>query len=356
MRPTVLSLALCGALLLSGCSSLLERPYVMVEPHREQPVLSGDSSALQVSTYSELVSAVLFLVTQGAESGTIQLVDYLGEVEGDLSRACLEVSTEDPLGAYAVDFIKHSYTRVLTTYEATLSIAYRRTADQVRALARVTTTSAIRREVSEALEAGRPELALRVNYFTGDAGTVVDLVRQAYYGAPAAAVELPRYTVALYPDAGSGAQRIVEIVFSYSEDPAEMEERRAQLQGRAAELTAHLSPQSPEEPVRLSQLFSLLPGSVRLDPDGGSTAWDALVGGGADSLGAALAFQLLAGELNVGAALVEGTLNGEAHFWNQLTADGGAHYVDLTRNADGTTYSAEDLLSLGYLWEGAPEI
>ena len=123
-----------------------------------------------------------------------------------------------------------------------------------------------------------------------------------------------------------------------------------------AELTAHLSPQSPEEPVRLSQLFSLLPGSVRLDPDGGSTAWDALVGGGADSLGAALAFQLLAGELNVGAALVEGTLDGEAHFWNQLTADGGAHYVDLTRDADGTTYSPQDLLALGYLWDGAPEI
>ena len=39
----------------------------------------------------------------------------------------------------------------------------------------------------------------------------------------------------------------------------------------------------------------------------------------------------------------------------QLTADGGAHYVDLTRDASGTTYSAADLLSLGYVWEGAEE-
>ena len=38
-----------------------------------------------------------------------------------------------------------------------------------------------------------------------------------------------------------------------------------------------------------------------------------------------------------------------------VTADGGAHYVDLTRDASGTTYSAADLLSLGYVWEGAEE-
>ncbi len=53
--------------------------------------------------------------------------------------------------------------------------------------------------------------------------------------------------------------------------------------------------------------------------------------------------------MEVGSVLVEGTLNGEPHFWNQLTADGGAHYVDLTRDASGTTYSAADLLSLGYV-------
>ena len=38
-----------------------------------------------------------------------------------------------------------------------------------------------------------------------------------------------------------------------------------------------------------------------------------------------------------------------------ITAGGGAHYVDLTRDASGTTYSAADLLSLGYVWEGAEE-
>ena len=91
------------------------------------------------------------------------------------------------------------------------------------------------------------------------------------------------------------------------------------------------------------------PAGRRLHP------WDALLGDGADSEGLALTFQLLSGKMEVGSVLVEGTLNGEPHFWNQLTADGGAHYVDLTRDASGTTYSAADLLSLGYVWEGAEE-
>ena len=357
MKRFLLALALCGALCLTGCASLLNQPYVMVEPHREQPVLAEDSSALQVSTYSELVGAVLFLVSQRAEEGTIQLIDYRGgEVEEDLGRACLEVATEDPLGAYAVDSISHSYARVLTTYEASLSISYRRTEEQIQGLVSVASTSAIRRAVAAALEEYRPELALRVSYFTGDANTVLRLVRQAYYGAPSSAMGLPRYTVAIYPNAGTGTQRVVEIVFSYPAPVEEMQGRQAELQARTAELMAPLPLQQYSGGARLSLLFRLLSAAARYDPEGGPTAWDALVGEGADSEGLALAFQLLAEELEVDASLVEGTLDGQPHFWNRLTDDGGAHYVDLTRNTDGTTYSAEDLASLGYVWDGAPEI
>ena len=355
MKRCVLALALCGALALSGCSSLLERPYVMVEPHREQPALSEDSSALQVETYSELVSAVLFLVSQGDETGTIRLTDYRGDVEEDLDRACREVADDDPLGAYAVDSISHSYTRVLTTYEASLSIGYRRTREQIQGLRTVSSTSAVRLEVVRALEEYRPELALRVSYFTGDAGTVVNLVRQAYYDAPGSAMGMPQYSVALYPEGGTGVQRVVEVVFTYSEPLTVMQRRQAQLQARVDELTAALPVPSGGESGRQAQLFSLLT-AARYDPEGGPTAWDALAGDGGDSEGLALAFQLLAEELGVGSALVEGELDGQRHFWNQLTADGGAHYVDLTRDADGTTYSARDLASLGYDWAGAPEI
>lgn len=344
--------ALCGALLLSGCSSLLDRPYVMVEPHVERPAVAGDSSTIQVDTYSELVNAVLFLVSQGVEEGMIQLTDYRGDVEEDLNRACVEVAKDDPLGAYAVDFIKNSYTRVLTTYEATISITYRRTKEQMQSLVNVTSTSAIRKEVAEALAQFRPELVLRVGYFTGDGNGVAQLVRGAYYDAPVSAMGMPECTVTLYPD--TGTQRIVEIVLTYPDEPELMAEKSQQLQQEVDALLSPLQSQTSGSVERLSQLFSLLPRTVRYDPDGGATAWDAILGNGANSEGLALAFQLLADGMGVDSTLVEGTLDGQPHFWNRLS-DGGVHYVDLTRDRAGTTWSAEDLMALGYQWDDAQE-
>ena len=212
MRRALLALALCCALSMTGCSALLERPYAVVESHTEQPA-AGDGSSVQAGTYSELVNAVLFFVSQGTEVGELQLVEYTGDVEEDLNRACLEVATEDPLGAYAVDFIKNQYTRVLTTYEATITISYRRTREQINSLVNVTGTSAIRDEVRAALADFQSEVALRVGYFTESADSIAALVRQAYYDEPAGALGMPEFTVSLYPASG-GQQRIVEILLT----------------------------------------------------------------------------------------------------------------------------------------------
>ena len=88
LKRGIAALALSCALLLTGCSSLLESPYAVVEPHTERPATAEDSSAVQAGTYSELVNTVLFFVSQGTEKGLIQLTDdYDGDVEEDLNRA-----------------------------------------------------------------------------------------------------------------------------------------------------------------------------------------------------------------------------------------------------------------------------
>ena len=90
MKKRILALLLAFCLLLSGCASLLERPYTVVEPHTEQPAVGEDPSTLRVESYSELVGAVLYLVSQCQEEGRVQLVDYDGDVEDALNRACLD--------------------------------------------------------------------------------------------------------------------------------------------------------------------------------------------------------------------------------------------------------------------------
>ena len=190
-RLTVFGLAACLLLTLPGCASILERSYSSSTPHVDRPATAGDSSAIRVENYRELVSAVLFLVSQGEEEGVIQLQDYAGEVEADLTAACLEVATEDPLGAYAVEYIKHETTRVVSYDQATLTIHYRRTPEQIRSISTVTGTGAIRTELQSALEEFETEVVFRVAYFAEDADFIAGLIRQAYYDTPGAALGMP---------------------------------------------------------------------------------------------------------------------------------------------------------------------
>ena len=46
MMKQKLALLLTALLLLTGCSSLLENPYAVVEPHTERPATAEDSLSL----------------------------------------------------------------------------------------------------------------------------------------------------------------------------------------------------------------------------------------------------------------------------------------------------------------------
>ena len=355
MKKAILALLLAGALLLTGCSAMLDRPYAAVSPHPEHPGTGEDDSTITVSSYPELVNAVLHFVSQTMEEGHILLPDYDGDVVTDLNTACVEVAKDDPLGAYAVDFIQTEYTRVLTTYEATVSITYRRTPEQVRSLVNVTGSSAIRRVLENALAEFKPQVALRVGYFAEDEAYIRALVRQAYCDTPAAALGMPEVTVSLYPEQGS--QRVVEILLQYGQPRDVLLERRTQVMAAAERLTAPLQELPLGSEQLLSRLLALLPGQLtytdQLLSDGSSpnTTWDALVGGGGDDEGVALAFRLLCDRLELDCAVTEGTLNGAPHIWNTLVVDDGTPlHVDLSRGDAPRTFTDEELTALGYAW------
>lgn len=360
MKARILAPLLALSLLLSGCAALLDRPYAVVEPHAEHPVTGEDPSTLRAGNYSELVSAVLYLVSQCMEEGLIQLVDYEGDVGADLNAACLEVAAEDPLGAYAVEFIKNEYTRILSSYEAHIDISYRRAPEQIRSLVNVTGTTAIRQEMGDALTDFVPELALRVGYFTGNERSIADLIRQAYYDTPAAALGMPEFTVALYPDQGS--QRVVEIILTYPQEPEALRRKSAELLEAAEAALIPLRDQQFSQRRRTEQLLELLPevirwnGSPHEDGSPRNTAWDALVGEGANQEGLALAFRLLCDQLNLECAVIQGSWNGAPHFWNTLILNGEAWFVDLTLEDYAHLRTGEELALLGYDWSGRPEV
>ena len=348
MKRRLLCAVLSLSLLLTGCASLLERDYVSITPHNANLTAEGDPSVLRAESYQELVNALIFFINLGTESGSIRLYLDAEDVEADVEAACLEVIQEDPLGAYAVEHIKYTIDSVVTYYEADIQITYRRTREQVASIVSATGTTAIRSELEHTLERFDPEQVLRISYFDGDETYIRTIFQEAYYATPASALDLPEIDVTLYPE--TGRQRIVEILLTYHLEPQELERRREQLLLLSEELTAPLLFLNEEQQL-LSAAETILSSCV-YDPQGGSTAYHALVEGQSDSLGLALAAVLLCGQLDREAKVVSGSLDGHPHFWTVVSTESGWRHLDLSRSGeDGVLLQSDlDLESMGYSW------
>ncbi len=351
-----LALALAVCLLLEGCSSMLERDYSVTTVHSAAPAVDTDQLAIRVESYQDLVNALLYLIAQSQEEGTVRLYNYPYDVEQGLADACAEVTQEDPLGAYAVQRISYDVTPIVSCYEAAIRIYYRRTQEQTAAIVSATGASAIRRELRRALAQFQTEAVLRVNYFEEGEDYIQTLIREAYCANPETAVELPRATVYIYPEGGQ--QHILEILLRYRSTSEALEQKQEALSDAALELSDQLWGTEGDE--GLLEIRRSLLERVEYDPGGESTAYHALVEGSADSLGLALAMSLLCQNLDFSCTVVEGTLDGEAHAWNIVsTQDGGHRHLDLSRpdpadSPDTSPFLTDrDLYQAGYRWDMA---
>lgn len=220
MRTTVLSVLLLGCLLLSGCHTLMERSYHTVTPHIQFSDEDTNPSILRAETYQGLVSALLHLVGQCKESGVIRLYQYAsltGSASSDVDRACLEVTQEDPLGAYAVDYIKYNVTQTAAYYEVTVSLTYTKTPEELAQVISVTGSTAIAQELRELLPQQPEQVVFRISHFTraDSTETVRQAVLDAYYESQTKTPLPPlvEVQVTLYPN--QGQQRVAEILLTW---------------------------------------------------------------------------------------------------------------------------------------------
>lgn len=162
---TIVVLMLCC--LLTGCSSLLEREYIVVAPHSGRFWESEAADILRAEGYQDVVNDLLLLVTQHTETATLRLYNYNDEarVAEALERAAREVQQQTPMGAYAVDYITSFSQAQRGYYEVTIHIGYRRTEEQLQSVVNATTSEAIYSLLDSALARGAQELAVRIGYW-----------------------------------------------------------------------------------------------------------------------------------------------------------------------------------------------
>ena len=220
MRIAAIALALC---LLTGCASFLERDYSSVEPHSSKFWESEAADTLRAENYQDVVNDLLILIGQHTETATLRLYE-LGDdlqVAELLDQAISEVQQETPMGAYAVEYITAAKSAQRGHYEVSVNIGYRRSAEQIQAVVSATSAEALYSLLASAIQEGREELAVRINYWGENSpASVADAMSRlrSEYG-----LEEAPWAVNFYPS--SGEVGLVEFLLH----PTEEELSRASL-------------------------------------------------------------------------------------------------------------------------------
>lgn len=355
MRKRIGLALLAGALLWgTGCASLLERSYVSATAHVDYYYVPEEPSTLRAETYQGLVNAILYLVESYADTGTIRLYNYTGDVEADLANACAEIRSEDPLGAYAVQDIRYDTTRIVTYYEVNLDLLYSRSAQEVEGIVPVTGLGGLQTAFSEAVAALDEQAAIRAARFSWTEQELSELFWTAYYGQPLYAVPGSQVSFTFYPD--TGTQRIIELSILWPQTVQELAQRAERLERAALQALAAL-PAAGQAPT-LSEVAGALGSTAVYDPQGSPDPEQALAGDPANGLGLALAMELLCHQAGLEAFLVQGASPQGQEPWLIVEQGEGYRHLlvsDLAAFLVGglgelPLYTDQELAQMGHSW------
>lgn len=344
-----LAILLLAGLLLSGCST--SRSYTSVTTHVDQRVSEDDPTILRAETYQELVSSILHFVSEVEESGTVRLYQYTGDVESDLEAACQEVLEEEPLGAFALESLEHSYSRIVSYYECEFTLVFRRTADEINAVTTAASTVSFREQLQKTMDAFGERLAVRTSLSITEEA-VLSMVTQYYYETPSLAVGLPSVTVTLYGGEGSG-QKIVEIEFTYSQSSDTCREMQAELLNTAYAILAELDV-SASDPTGLWKIYQTLSAYPIYDGISTCSVYRFLINQKGSQQGASLSLLLFCQLMELDAYYVEGTVGDDTEYsWVMVQIGEYWCHMDLSLADDQDSFlrSDDELLELGYAWD-----
>lgn len=352
MPKKIIAALLLAALLLSlaGCSTIFKKQYVSVTDYTED---QGDDDASEprlISDYDELKNALVSALGRHLSRDRYKFVGYEGSLNADLQRACKYAGEETAIGSYAVEDISYELNKIITYYEASVYITYKKSEESIKAISYISGKSALPESIVKSLEALETETVFSMNSSTITADDVVWAVFLALCEEPLSGVVLPAADVSIYPE--TGTTRIVELLLNYGRTNAEIEEMRGELTEKTRSLI-NIYGKAPATLFRaLTELCEPYDAETQ-DGENFGNAYGALIEGAADSAGFALGFKALCDAAALDCGVVTGTLNGEYHCWNAIRTEGKYLYADAS-NQSAFGLTAEQLRSAGYHWdEGA---
>lgn len=358
MKGKLVLLGFAAALLLSGCG-WSGRRMVWVSAHRQQQQ-EIQTEAVCAASYPELRKAMEDIISTGAETATILVPDYPTDfLDIGMERACEYVQEEYPIGAYAVNKLSYEIGTSMGKSAVAVSIGYRHGWAEIQRIRSASSEEEARSIITDALErfdAG--VVMLQDEYMMLDCTQLVQDFAREY---PQVMMELPQVTQSVY---GRGAQRVVELIFTYQTDRESLRRMQAQVKPMFDAAPVYVS-EDGEPRQKFAQLYAFLMERFDYKVETSITpTYSLLRHGVGDSRAFATVYAAMCRAAGLECLVVSGTHSGEPWVWN-IVGDGENYFhVDLLRcSAAGDYRELTGTEMAEYVWDyssfpqsqGAPE-
>lgn len=358
MKRKMVLLGLAVALLLPGCG-WSGRRMVWVTAHRQQQQ-EIQTEAVYAANYPELRKAMEDIISTGAETATILVPDYpTNLLDIGMDRACEYVQKEYPIGAYAVNKLSYEIGTSMGKSAVAVSIGYRHGWAEIQRIRSASSEEEARSIITDALERFDSGVVMLQDecVMLDSTQLVQDFVREY----PQVMMEQPQVTQSVY---GRGAQRVVELIFTYQTDRESLRRMQAQVKPMFDAAPVYVSGDG-EPRQKFAQLYAFLMERFDYKVETSITpTYSLLRHGVGDSRAFATVYAAMCRAAGLECLVVSGTHSGEPWVWNIVGDGEGYYHVDLLRCSAEEGYRELTGVEMAeYVWDyssfpqsqGAPE-
>ena len=326
IRLTAAAMSLCAAL--SACSRFVPSSYTRVSAHSQSQAEQQDKNVVSVGDYAGLRRAIRDFVRGGVEHGVIRVRQYTGTLEEDLAAAAYSVAREDPAGAYAVDYMTHECTLIVSYYEIHVDITFRETKTALSDIPYVSNTRDLERRLREAMDNYDSVLTVYAGY--AQEPDYAALAKTYYEENLDRLMAMPEVTLENYPQGAT--PRIAEVTFTYPEPSRTLESMAKQVADTLSAASVYVRIRESDW-EKLQLLYSYLTERFSYtERETKTPVYSLLCEGYATSWSMAQSWALLCREAGLTCQVVEGQRDGESYWWNLISLDEQWYHMDLMQD------------------------
>lgn len=332
---------------LSGCGFWMNGDYLSVTPHK----LANDQSGkviTEVSSYNQLRNILSINVSSCMEKIVVSTESFNDATVGFYAQTAIDYVMENtPVGAYAVKNINYEIGTNRGASAVVFNVLYRYPVTDILSMKVAGDSDEIMGLAIQTMEEQKESLLVRTDNYSE-----TDFEKRVYdyimiHGDRI--VEMPEYTVSVYPE--KGEKRIVKMEFDFNTDPRSIKNKKQLLKDAMGRI---------EGTVESQQVMDIYEGFYKYlsenttysSKQSDTPVYSLLCEQTGDSRAYAMTFAALCRRADLDCLVITGTYNNVQRYWNLVAFRGQYYHLDILSCQEAGEFVLNTSQEMsGYLWD-----